>query len=157
MSKGSWRRGSVTSSPSQIEFGEIELQSKLLQDAEIKSLQAQVNPHFFFNAINTVSALIRVDSEQARRLLIQLSNFFRANLQGARTNLIPLMKELTQVEAYRSLEQARFPDRYQVDISVEEGLEEVLLPAFPDPDSVGECVQACFWQPEKPTTGYGST
>ncbi len=115
---------------SQIEFGEVELQSKLLQDAEIKSLQAQVNPHFFFNAINTVSALIRVDSEKARRLLIQLSNFFRANLQGARTNLIPLMKELLQVEAYRSLEQARFPDRYQVDISVEEGMEEVLLPPF---------------------------
>ena len=115
---------------SQIELGEIELQSKLLQDAEIKSLQAQVNPHFFFNAINTVSALIRVDSEKARKLLIQLSNFFRANLQGARTNLIPLMKELTQVEAYRSLEQARFPDRYQVTIAVEEGLEEVLLPPF---------------------------
>lgn len=115
---------------SQIELGEMELQSKLLQDAEIKSLQAQVNPHFFFNAINTVSALIRVDSEQARRLLIQLSNFFRANLQGARTNLIPLMKELTQVEAYRSLEQARFPDRYQVDIAVEEGMEEVLVPPF---------------------------
>lgn len=115
---------------SQIELGEIELQSKLLQDAEIKSLQAQVNPHFFFNAINTVSALIRVDSEQARRLLIQLSNFFRANLQGARTNLIPLLKELTQVEAYRSLEQARFPDRYQVDIAVEEGMEDVLLPPF---------------------------
>ena len=115
---------------SQIELGEIELQSKLLQDAEIKSLQAQVNPHFFFNAINTVSALIRVDSEQARRLLIQLSNFFRSNLQGARTNLIPLMKELMQVEAYRSLEQARFPDRYQVTIAVEEGLEEVLLPPF---------------------------
>ena len=101
-----------------------------MQDAEIKSLQAQVNPHFFFNAINTVSALIRVDSEKARKLLIQLSNFFRANLQGARTNLIPLMKELTQVEAYRSLEQARFPDRYQVDIAVEEGMEEVLLPPF---------------------------
>lgn len=115
---------------SQIELGEIELQSKLLQDAEIKSLQAQVNPHFFFNAINTVSALIRVDSEKARRLLIQLSNFFRANLQGARTNLIPLMKELTQVEAYRSLEQARFPDRYQVEISVEDGMEEVLVPPF---------------------------
>jgi len=115
---------------SQIELGEIELQSKLLQDAEIKSLQAQVNPHFFFNAINTVSALIRVDSEKARRLLIQLSNFFRANLQGARTNLIPLMKELTQVEAYRSLEQARFPDRYQVEISVEDGMEDVLVPPF---------------------------
>lgn len=115
---------------SQIELGEMELQGKLLQDAEIKSLQAQVNPHFFFNAINTVSALIRVDSEKARSLLIQLSHFFRSNLQGARTNLIPLSKELEQVKAYLSLEQARFPDRYQVNIEVEEGLSEVLVPPF---------------------------
>lgn len=115
---------------SQIELGEMELQGKLLQDAEIKSLQAQVNPHFFFNTINTVSALIRVDSEKARSLLIQLSHFFRSNLQGARTNVIPLSKELEQVEAYLSLEQARFPDRYQVNIEVAEELSEVLLPPF---------------------------
>ena len=51
------------------------MQSKLLKDAEIKSLQAQVNPHFFFNAINTISALVRIDSEKARKLLLQLSQF----------------------------------------------------------------------------------
>ena len=49
---------------SQIELGEAEVQSKLLKEAEIKSLQAQVNPHFFFNAINTISALMRKDSEK---------------------------------------------------------------------------------------------
>lgn len=115
---------------SQIELGEMELRSKLLQDAEIKSLQAQVNPHFFFNAINTISALIRMDSEKARDLLLQLSNFFRSNLQGARTNLVPLTKELEQVEAYMELEKARFPDRYQVDLEIENGLSDVLLPPF---------------------------
>lgn len=115
---------------SQIELGEAELQGKLLKDAEIKSLQAQVNPHFFFNAINTISALIRVDSEKARTLLIQLSHYFRANLQGARTNLIPLAKELEHVEAYLSIEQARFPERYQVEITIEPGLSNVLLPPF---------------------------
>jgi len=115
---------------SQIELGEMELRSKLLQDAEIKSLQAQVNPHFFFNAINTISALIRMDSEKARELLIQLSNFFRSNLQGARTNLVPLTKELEQVEAYMELEKARFPNRYQVDLEIEDGLYDVMLPPF---------------------------
>ncbi|MCV5434345.1 histidine kinase, partial [Escherichia coli] len=49
----------------QLELGEAELQSKLLQDAEIKALQAQINPHFLFNAINTVSALCRTDVEKA--------------------------------------------------------------------------------------------
>lgn len=93
-------------------------------------MQAQVNPHFFFNAINTISALIRVDSEKARKLLIQLSQFFRSNLQGARKNLIPLEKELEQVKSYQLLEQARFPDRYTVHLEIEEGLEKIVVPPF---------------------------
>lgn len=115
---------------SQLELGQAEEESRLLQDAEIKSLQAQVNPHFFFNALNTISALIRVDSEKARTLLIQLSRFFRSNLQGARTNLISLSKELEQVEAYRQLEQARFPERVEMHMDVEDGVEESLVPPF---------------------------
>ncbi|WP_027702802.1 sensor histidine kinase [Metaclostridioides mangenotii] len=115
---------------SQIEFGEIEIQNKLQKDAEIKSLQAQVNPHFFFNAINTISALIRIDSEQGRRLLLQLSKFFRSNLQGARRNLITLEEELEQVRAYLSIEQARFPNKYTVEFQVEESMNDYLLPPF---------------------------
>lgn len=114
----------------QIELGEIEEQSKLLQDAEIKSLQSQVNPHFFFNSINTISALIRIDSEKARTLLIQLSIFFRSNLTGARTNMIPLTKELQQVEAFQTLEEARFPRRYELTIDYDKELEQTLLPPF---------------------------
>ncbi|PTF52574.1 sensor histidine kinase, partial [Staphylococcus cohnii] len=99
---------------SQLELGQAEAQSALIRDAEIKSLQAQVNPHFFFNAINTISALVRIDSEKARELLLQLSQFFRSNLQGARNNTISLENELQQVESYLSLEQARYPDRFNV-------------------------------------------
>ncbi|WP_414054471.1 LytS/YhcK type 5TM receptor domain-containing protein [Macrococcus equi] len=115
---------------SQIELGEIEMQSKLLKDAEIKSLQAQVNPHFFFNAMNTISALIRVDSEKARELLLNLSNFFRSNLQGARQNTITIDKEIQQVEAYLSLEQARFPDRFQINFDIEENCKDAEVPPF---------------------------
>lgn len=114
----------------QIEFGEIELQNKLQKDAEIKSLQAQVNPHFFFNTINTISALIRIDSEQGRNLLLQLSKFFRANLQGARRNLITLEEELDQVNAYLSIEQARFPNKYNVEFQIEDYMKNYLLPPF---------------------------
>lgn len=115
---------------SQIELGEIDLQSRLLKDAEIKSLQAQVNPHFFFNAVNTISAMIRVNSEQARTLLLQLSHFFRGNLQGARSNLIPLKNELEQVNAYLAIEQARFPNRYQVCFDIDEKLLYAAVPPF---------------------------
>lgn len=85
-------RGLADIFSSQLELGQAEMQSKLLKDAEIKSLQAQVNPHFFFNSINTISALVRIDSEKARKLLLQLSQFFRSNLQGARNNTITLEK-----------------------------------------------------------------
>ncbi len=115
---------------SQIELGEAEMQSKLLKDAEIKSLQAQVNPHFFFNAMNTISALVRIDSEKARELLLELSHFFRSNLQGSRQNTITLEKELSQVSAYLSLEQARFPGRFDVTFDVPEDVTQALVPPF---------------------------
>ncbi|AQP54621.1 sensor histidine kinase [Vagococcus penaei] len=115
---------------SQIELGEAEVQSKLLKEAEIKFLQAQVNPHFFFNAINTISALMRRNSDQARELLLQLSAYFRGNLQGARHTLISLKQELIQVDAYLSLEQARFPDRFNIQFEIEPGLEDVLVPPY---------------------------
>ena len=63
---------------SQLEFAEIEQQRKLLKDAEIKALQAQVHPHFFFNSLNTISSLIRTDADEARALLIKLSKFLEA-------------------------------------------------------------------------------
>ncbi|MDE8722602.1 histidine kinase, partial [Alistipes putredinis] len=95
---------------------------------EIKALQAQVNPHFLFNAIHTISALCRTDVEKTRRLLLQLSVYFRSNLQGARQLLIPLSKELNHLEAYLSLEQARFPGKYSIDFHIEEGLERMEIP-----------------------------
>ncbi|RAV20290.1 sensor histidine kinase [Paenibacillus contaminans] len=114
----------------QLELADAELQSKLLKDAEIKALQAQVHPHFLFNAINTISVLCRTDPEKARELLLRLSVFFRSNLQGARQMLIPLHKELEHVEAYLSLEQARFPDKFTVKLDIDPSLEQVLIPPF---------------------------
>lgn len=123
-------KGLGTIFSSQIELGEAEVQSKLLKEAEIKSLQAQVNPHFFFNAINTISALMRKNSEQARVLLLQLSTYFRGNLQGARQTLIPLKQELSQVDAYLSLEQARFPNRYNVSFDIDDSLKTYVVPPY---------------------------
>jgi two-component system sensor histidine kinase LytS len=114
----------------QLELAEAERQQKLLKDAEVKALQAQVHPHFLFNAINTISSLIRTDAQKARKLLIQLSVFFRSNLQGARHLLIPLEKEIEHVEAYLSLEQARFPGKYEVEFDIGPQLNHVLIPPF---------------------------
>ncbi len=114
----------------QLELATAERQTKLLKDAEIKALQAQIHPHFLFNSINTISALCRTDVEKARKLLLELSLFFRSNLHGARQMLIPLEKEIEHIRAYLSLEQVRFPDKYQVRLKMEPGLEKVLIPPF---------------------------
>jgi len=114
----------------QLELAEAERQTKLLKDAEIKALQAQIHPHFLFNSINTISALCRTDPDKARKLLLELSSFFRGNLQGARQMLLPLEQELANVRAYLSLEQTRFPGKYFIDFQIEPGLENVMIPPF---------------------------
>lgn len=119
--------GSIFSS--QIALGAAETQSKLVKDAEIKSLQAQINPHFFFNAINTISAMMRKDSEKARSLLLELSTYFRANLTGVRETEVTLKQEKEHVDAYLSLETTRFPNKY--DVKIENGTsDKVILPPF---------------------------
>lgn len=115
---------------SQIELGQIELEKGLLKDAEIKSLQAQVNPHFLFNAINTISALMRFDSDKARYLLLQLGQYFRSNIKSTQQNVISIEEELSHLNAYLSIEKARFPDRYQINIDVSETFYQSMIPPF---------------------------
>lgn len=67
--------------------------------SELKLVHAQVNPHFLFNALNTINAIIRSDPERARELLVHLSHFFRKNLKRS-GELSTLAEELEQVGAY---------------------------------------------------------
>ncbi|PYI50745.1 sensor histidine kinase [Paenibacillus flagellatus] len=114
----------------QLELAEAEKQRRLLKDAEIKALHAQVHPHFLFNAFNTISSLCRTDPEKARTLLLQMSVFFRSNLQGARQVVVPLYKELEHVKAYLAIEQARFPDKYTLRMEIDPSLEPIGVPPF---------------------------
>ena len=114
----------------QLEYAEVEKQRKLLKDAEIKALQAQIHPHFFFNSLNAISSLIRSNPDKARLLLVQLSSFFRSNMQGARQMLISLAKEIEHIEAYLAIEQARFPDKFHVHFEIDEELLDVQIPPF---------------------------
>ncbi|AWP38648.1 sensor histidine kinase [Heyndrickxia coagulans] len=130
----------------QLELAEAELQRKLLKDAEIKALQAQVHPHFFFNAINTITCLVRTDADKARELLVQLAAFFRSNLQGAGKMLIPLEKELEHVKAYLAIEQARFPGRYHVHFDIDPLLHTAMVPPFTLQPLVENAVRHAFTQ-----------
>lgn len=113
----------------QILSGKYNEQKRLLAQSEIKLLQAQINPHFLFNALNTLSAVIRRDPEQARALVQNLSTFFRKNLKR-QSDEVTLADELEHVQAYLHIEQARFADRLQVVQQIPEALLGCHLPAF---------------------------
>ncbi|WMC11006.1 sensor histidine kinase [Oceanimonas pelagia] len=114
---------------SQILFGRFVQQQSLLTQAELKLLQAQVNPHFLFNALSTIGAITRRDPNKARQLLQQLSQFLRINLKRT-TGLVTLGDELEHIHAYLTIEKARFIDKLQVDIDIPASLHGVRVPAF---------------------------
>ncbi|PWC25065.1 MULTISPECIES: sensor histidine kinase [Brenneria] len=113
----------------QILAGRFERQKQLLVQSEIKLLHAQVNPHFLFNALNTLSAVIRRDPAHARQLVLSLSTFFRKNLKRSNDE-VSLNDELEHVNSYLEIEKARFADHLTVDISLPDELLEARLPAF---------------------------
>lgn len=98
----------------QLELNRLEDVSKASTKLEIKALQSQINPHFLFNAINTIVSLIRTSPESARNLLIHLSDYFRMNMQNSK-DFIPLSKELDHIKAYLIIEKARFSERLNVE------------------------------------------
>ncbi|GAL21518.1 autolysin sensor kinase [Vibrio maritimus] len=101
----------------------------MLNQAEIKLLHAQVNPHFLFNALNTISAITRRDPDKARSLIQHLSQFFRSNLKQ-NIETVTLKEELAHVNAYLTIEKARFTDRLEVDIDISPDLLEQAVPSF---------------------------
>ncbi|WP_338486449.1 sensor histidine kinase [Enterobacter hormaechei] len=113
----------------QILAGQYERQKTLLTQSEIKLLHAQVNPHFLFNALNTLKAVIRRDSDQAAQLVQFLSTFFRKNLKRP-SEIVTLADEIEHVNAYLQIEKARFQSRLQVSLSVPDELAYQHLPAF---------------------------
>jgi two-component sensor histidine kinase len=87
----------------------LELQ-KTLAEAQLSQLKAQLRPHFFFNALNTISALMHVDVERADRLLARLGDLLRASLQSSDQELTPLREELRTLELFAQIMQERFAD-----------------------------------------------
>jgi two-component sensor histidine kinase len=98
------------------------------KDAELRALQAQVNPHFFFNSLNSVRALIYENPEAAAQMIDQLAALMRYTLQSGQADTVPLQAELEAVKAYLAIEKIRFEERLRVQLHIEDGLEQVMVP-----------------------------
>lgn len=112
----------------QIELSKLEYHQKLLANAELKALQAQINPHFLFNALNTIVSFIRTKPENARELIIHLADYFRQNLQF-NSEEVDLMEEIKNIESYLAIELARFGDKLQIQYDIPENIN-CLIPSL---------------------------
>ncbi|CAA6809053.1 MAG: Histidine kinase internal region [uncultured Sulfurovum sp.] len=94
----------------------------------LKALENELNPHFLFNALNSMSELVYVDAKKAEDAILNLSSFLRNAIN--KESLIPLSTELKMVETYVEIENIRFQDKIKLNILIDTTLEEVLVPKF---------------------------
>jgi LytS/YehU family sensor histidine kinase len=102
-----------------------------LTGARFAALQAQLNPHFLFNTLNTIAVLVRDDDRTgAVRIVEQLGDVLRRTLSRHRTNEVTLAEELELVRQYLAIEQARFPDRLRPAFDVDPSVLRAAVPSF---------------------------
>jgi LytS/YehU family sensor histidine kinase len=105
--------------------------SEQLADARFTALQAQVNPHFLFNTLNTIAVLVRDNDRQAAvRIVEQLSEVLRTTLSSHRSNEVTLGEELDLVRQYVAIEEARFSDRLRPEFRIDPSLLTAVVPSF---------------------------
>ncbi|MBW0144639.1 sensor histidine kinase [Sphingomicrobium clamense] len=101
------------------------------QSAQVRALRYQINPHFLFNTLNSLSSLVmREDNERAEDMLMALSTFFRTSLSLDPSAAVPLSEEIALQRLYLDIEEVRFPKRLKINIDVPEDVANVTVPAL---------------------------
>jgi LytS/YehU family sensor histidine kinase len=98
------------------------------ETARLKALKLQLNPHFFFNSLNSVRALIDEDPDRAQRMVTRLARLLRTTLQVDDVKTVPLEEELSTVQTYLELEMVRFEDRLQYEIDASDAARDRPVP-----------------------------
>ena len=100
------------------------------REAQVLALRYQINPHFLFNTLNAIAALVRDAPDRAEAMVVQLSDFFRRSLAVNPMEDVSLAQEVELQRLYLEIERTRFPDRLKFDVSLEEGSEDARVPAL---------------------------
>jgi signal transduction histidine kinase len=101
------------------EIGKI-IQDRMIKELEVKTIKAHINPHFIFNALNSIRALVDENPERARTAITELSNILRSSMQAEKQETVTLEKELNIIKDYLALEQIRFEERLKVTFNIDE-------------------------------------
>jgi hypothetical protein len=102
----------------------------LARDAELRALRAQINPHFLFNSLNSISALTSIDPARAREMCLLLADFLRLTLGMGEKSVISLSDELELLEKFMAIEKVRFGDRLHMEENIQEQARRCLIPAL---------------------------
>jgi len=113
----------------QLEISRIKKLKEMARDAEIRALQTQINPHFLFNALNTITSFVRINPTQARSTIIDLATYLRYNLDNG-NKPVDIKMELEQVKAYVNIEKARFYNKINVHYEIDKDIELVKIPSL---------------------------
>ncbi|HEY0801025.1 MAG TPA: histidine kinase, partial [Steroidobacteraceae bacterium] len=116
-------------------------QTRATASAEVRALQARMNPHFLFNALNALAALSTIAPLKVPRVAGQLRQFLRASFDQQERPLVPLEEELAVVRAYLDIESLRIGDRLKVEQAIDPGVLKVLVPPFSFQPLVENAVQ----------------
>lgn len=103
----------------QAQLDKIRLES-LVKELELKTIKAHINPHFIFNALNSIRALIDENPGRARNAITELSNILRSSMQAEKVETVPFEKELGIVKDYLALEYIRFEERLKIEYQIDE-------------------------------------
>lgn len=113
-------------------FTRLKKEEEMLKEAEIRMLQAQINPHFLFNTLNTINYYCMADPDTAMNLIGYLSDYYRYSLSNPASK-VPVSEEIEDIKAYVNLEKARFSDRMQVVYKIPENIQIKIPPLLLQP------------------------
>ncbi len=91
-----------------------------VKELELKTIKSHINPHFIFNSLNSIRALVDENPQRARRAITELSNILRSSMQAEKSETVTLAKELDIVKDYLALEQMRFEERLKIEFDIDE-------------------------------------
>ena len=101
----------------------------LAKDVQLKMLRYQINPHFLFNVLNTIYTLIDENTEKAKKLVIDMSEYYRYTL-SKQQQTVSIEREIDSILKYLEIQKTRFEEEFQYEISVDEAAKQILIPTF---------------------------
>lgn len=112
------------------EYLKFEENEKMLKEAELINLRQQLHPHFLFNSLNSISALLQINPNLAQKMIHELADFLRGTIKKDSHALVSLQNELTHLQLYLNIEMIRFEHRLAIIYSIDENTKNCLLPSL---------------------------